>query len=279
MNENIAASYVHLLRALPALPDHELVRELVDGGWSSDGQLDSTLITNLFRRHTDTVRHVLTRGIRHYAREITAGVLPPMCLIARAAMPRQDQDPASQTRQATFRKRSDRWELWYESGDIIYLNDSKGMLYLHVLLQHPGRVYSAADLRFLDGGSADAPMPLGSMGELADRQAISAYRERLSALHGQLDIANENNDLGRMQRAQQEIEALEAELRRCLGRSGQIRTSSDSERARKAVSIAIRRALARIRADNPALASHLESSLQVGAYLCYRPQTTITWRL
>jgi hypothetical protein len=225
------------------------------------------------------VRHVLMRGIRHYAQEITAGVLPPMCLIARAAMPRQDHGESSEARQETFRKRSDRWELWYESGEILYLNDSKGMLYLHVLLQHPGRVYSAADLRFLDAGSGDTPMPLGSVGELTDRKAISAYRERLSAMHGQLDIANENNDLGRMQRAQQEIDALEAELRRCLGRSGQSRVHSDSERARKAVSIAIRRALARIRAGSPALASHLESSLQVGAYLCYRPQRTITWRL
>lgn len=157
----------------------------------------------------------------------------------------------------------------------MYLNDSKGLAYLHVLLTHPGAIYSANDLRTLiDRGQGG---PYSSLGAVADNKAIRAYNARLKDLRAELDAANDNNDIGRAESAQKELDILELELRRSLNIHGRLRENSDAERARKSVSNAIHRALQRIRKAHPTLASHIQACVKIGAYLSYAPPEEIFW--
>jgi hypothetical protein len=160
---------------------------------------------------------------------------------------------------------------------LVYFNDSKGLSYLHVLLQHPGRAFSATELRSIVAGQAQ---PLVSdLGVLIDRRAVGEYRERLRHLRDALDNAREANDIGRIDLLEQEIDAVESELSRGIGLGGRMRRYSDGERARKSVSNAINRALKYIKEEHPELYDHLRTTIKLGGYLCYAPLDQILWRL
>lgn len=276
MNENIADAYIRAIRELPALPDRELLSRIAYGGpahaRANDG--GGTLVTDLLRRHTEDVRRALAALTSRYAQHIVAGTLAPSCLLVRATMPGVAQH-SELPRQPTFRKRTDRWEIWFEQGETIYLNEAKGLEYIYMLLQQPGHVHSATDLRAHVAGHYG--IPSGAIGVTADKKAIRSYKAQIDDLRAELDKAAEQNDLGRVQRLQEEIEALQAHLRGCLNLAGRPREANDAERARKAVSIAIRRALQRLRDVHPTLARHLDAALHVGINLCYLPDPPVSW--
>ena len=276
MNENVADAYVRAIRELPALPDHELLSRIAHGGiaQANGDSGGGRLVVDLFRRHTDDVRRVLAQVTSCYAQHIVAGTLAPDCLIIRAAMPEQTQ-PSEAPRQPTFRKRTDRWEIWFEQGEPLYLNQAKGLDYIYLLLQQPGHVYTATDLRAHVAGHYSVPS--GAIGVTADKKAIRSYRMQINDLRTELDKVTEQNDIGRKQRIQEEIEAIQAHLGACLNLAGRPRETNDTERARKAVSIAIRRSLQRLRDVHPALARHLDAALHVGLHLCYRPDPPVSW--
>ena len=54
---------------------------------------------------------------------------------------------------------------------------------------------------------------------------------------------------------------------------------SPAERARVSITKAVKIALARIRANSPALARHLGATIHTGTFCCYTPdpRTPITW--
>jgi hypothetical protein len=277
MNEDVADAYVRALRELPALSDGELLPRLRP---SSAARLiaqrrDGALLVDLARRHGAQVQRALTSAARAGAQHLVAGTLAPSSLLARAVLSRRGLEGGPPARAPLFRKCTDRWEIWFEDGAPLYLNHARGLAYIHLLLQEPGRAYTAAELRAHIAGHFDVPS--GAIGELADRQAIIAYKMRLDDLRAELDVANDNHDFGQRERIEEELEAIEAELRRCLTHTGRPRQVNDSERARKAVSIAMHRTLRRIEEVHPRLARHLSASLQIGIHLRYLPARPIPW--
>ena len=95
---------------------------------------------------------------------------------------------------------------------------------------------------------------LGDAGPVLDAQARSEYRARLVELEAELADAERCADLGRLERASVEREALLAELE-SSGRGA--KPGSDVERARIAVTKAIRTALEKIAEAHPELGAHL----------------------
>jgi hypothetical protein len=281
-DQTLADTYVQSIRELPAMSDRDVLSRLDERAAGPTASRDRhALAIGLLRRHAESVRYVLARALQRYAPDIVAGTLSSTCLLMRAALPgdlRPNATRASDARKPVFRKLEkvpDCWEIWFEEGEPVYLKGSRGLDYIHVLLRSPGRTFSPAELR--DAMSGHGRIPTGNLGPVADAQAIRNYQRRLTELRADLDVATEHNDLGRCDRIMYEIDVLEQEIRRCVGLGGRLRQNSDAERARKAVSNAIHRALGQLRARHPALCRHLIATLKIGNGMSYLPDDELEW--
>lgn len=180
----------------------------------------------------------------------------------------------SGARHQVFRREGEYWFVVYE-GDVFRLRDSKGLRYLGTLLANPGREVHALDLA---GGSADA----SEFGEAQDVQARRAYRRRLEELREELKEAESWSDPERAARARQAMDVIVEELTRGEGLGGRARRGgSASERARQAVTKALKAAVERINQHSPALGRHLASTVRTGTYCRYEPdpRVPIAWKL
>jgi hypothetical protein len=94
---------------------------------------------------------------------------------------------------------------------------------------------------------------LGDAGEMLDAQAKASYHSQLQELREELEEAREPGNEDRAEQAQAQIEALSHELKSAIGLGGRRRRAwSSSERARTAITRAIKLALAKI-TENPGL--------------------------
>jgi hypothetical protein len=154
----------------------------------------------------------------------------------------------------------------------------RGFGHLRQLVGHPRQPIHALDLVGAGTGVAVEP----GLGDLVDKQALGAYRRRLSDLDRELAEAEEWSDLGRLDSLHAERDALLAELARATGFDGRIRTTGSSqERARVAVQKAITAAINRVAAVDEPLARHLRVSVHTGLTCVYEPDhhDVVSWIL
>ena len=193
--------------------------------------------------------------------------------------------------QAQFRKQGDYWTLRY-AGTQFRLKDTKGLAYIAALLRYPGREFHALEL--LRGGTeriesgekqsaallnADDAKNLGRRKPL-DKQTKAAYQSRLAELRDEFQDAKALGRIDRAESAEQEIDALIAELSRASGLHGRDQHHySAAERARQSVTRAITAALSRITAEQVALGRMLSRCIKTGIYCCYHPDANnpISW--
>jgi tetratricopeptide (TPR) repeat protein len=195
----------------------------------------------------------------------------------------------------TFQKEGEFWTIAYQ-GITFRLKDMKGLSYMAVLLAHPGQRFHVNELvRIVEG----AGTPEHSTGGLAgddlsvtrdlggdtpalDSRARADYRGRLKELEAELDEAERFNDIGRAERAREELEFLNTELASAAGFFGRAHQSSaHAERARVMVGRNIRAALDKIRRGNPALGRHFANSISTGYFCSYQPEpaNAVSWQL
>lgn len=161
------------------------------------------------------------------------------------------------------------WTVGVE-GSTSSVRDMKGLHYLRLLLRRPGVDVPALDLSGEVVGHAGVAE--SGLGELVDRQALTAYRRRLADLDAELDEAREWSDEGRRVRAQAERDALVDHLAGVAGLGGRQRlVGGTAERARVAVRKAIAAAIDRVESDDPGLARLLRDSVRTGAACRYDP--------
>lgn len=168
--------------------------------------------------------------------------------------------------------------LWAIGAEATPVAGLRGFGYLRTLLRQPGHEHRALDL----AGQGHAVVEEHDLGEIVDKQALAAYRQRLADLQEDLEEAEQWDDTGRAGRARAERDALLEELSRAtgLGSRGRV-TGSSQERARVAVKKAISTAIARIADVDDQLADHLRRSVQTGLLCSYDPEpgTAPTWLL
>lgn len=175
------------------------------------------------------------------------------------------------------------------------------MQYLAHLLQHPDQEFSALALAAdtpdfstssLTGISllnetrdpATANVHIAGFtdaGEVLDPQAKAAYRQRLTELRDELAEAQEFNDVGRVEKLQDELEFVTQELVGAVGLQGRARkAASPQESARVNVTRAIRTAIARVAEVHPALGRYLTQTIKTGTFCVYvpDPHTPLTWQ-
>ncbi|MFL6223068.1 MAG: transcriptional regulator, partial [Actinomycetes bacterium] len=190
-----------------------------------------------------------------------------------------DEQPVTSVN--VFRREGDYWTVSFE-GHTARVRDLKGMRHLARLLADPGREYHVLDLVAAEtgsgaqaAGSQAAGLPragLGDAGESLDAQAKDAYRRRLAEIDDDLEQARAIGDAERAAQADAERDFLVQELARAFGLGGRDRrAASASERARAAVTRAVRQAMTRIAEHHPQLGQHLSRTIRTGTYCAYAP--------
>jgi hypothetical protein len=148
----------------------------------------------------------------------------------------------------------------------VRLKDSRGVQWLHELLERPGQEIHVLDL--VAPGQHDS----GDAGELLDREAIDEYRRRLADLSEEIAEAEGFNDFGRAAALTEERDFLLRELSRGVGLGGrERRAGAAAERARVNVQRRLRDALSRIAAQAPELGRELERAITTGVFCRYSP--------
>ncbi len=143
---------------------------------------------------------------------------------------------------------------------------TRGMQYLARLVAEPDRELHVLDLV----GAAGADR--GDAGELVDRAAKQAYRERLEALRDAAERAEALGDGERAGRAREEMEAIARELRKGSALGGRARRAESAvDRARSAVQRRIKDALDRIAEQDAELGSWLRRAIQTGNHCVFYP--------
>jgi hypothetical protein len=176
----------------------------------------------------------------------------------------------------TFEQQGQHWSVRLNGRPGCYLRHSRGMAYLSVLLANPGQEISATKL--VIGPEPEAwvleQRPAVATGQtLLDEQALREYRQRLRALHDEIDRLDKAGDRARSIEAHAERTWLEKQLKSASGLSGRRRTfATTDERARIAVGKAIRRALANIGAADPKLGELLARRVETGRHCVYFPR-------
>jgi hypothetical protein len=198
--------------------------------------------------------------------------------------------------------KGDYWMLSY-GDEYSVVHDRKGLRYVGYLLCYPQKEIHVLDLvSFIPIRKACQPLlerealpdnygppvdgararGLGDAGELLDRQARCAYRQRLMELAEALRQVKKDGDEQRAVRLEDEFAAIERELRRAFGRDGRARVAAAiAERARVNVTRTVRLAIAQIGGASPKLAQYLNGSIRTGYFCSYRPDPdcSISWQL
>lgn len=192
-------------------------------------------------------------------------------------------EPRTSPKANVFRRNGDSWTVAFD-GRRIQVRDTKGMRHLARLLAAPGHELHVLDLVAAERG--DAPPPAGDVfgdaGELLDARAKEMYRRRLAEIDDDVDDARANGDEGRIAQAQFEREFLIQELARAVGLGGRDRrAAAASERARAAVTQAVRKAISHIADLHPTFGDHLRCTVRTGTYCTYLPDSRLppSWRL
>ena len=201
-----------------------------------------------------------------------------------------DEQPGADVN--SFRREGDYWSVVFE-GRTVRVRDLKGMRYLACLLADPGREFHVLDLVAAESGSAAAQVEpgqvaglshatLGDAGEMLDSRAKDAYRRRLTEIEDDIERAHALGDTERAEQADAERGFLVRELSRAVGLGGRDRrAASASERARVAVTRALRKAIARIGEHDSRLGEHLDRGIRTGSYCAYLPVSRAAggWRV
>jgi len=164
-----------------------------------------------------------------------------------------------------------RWRLAVRNRAVV-VEDSIGMVYLAVLIANPGQEIRAAELAAGLAALGSAAGDGGAAQPVLDREAMSEYRNRLKRLDAELRELETDGDGERAARVRAERDWLVAQLASVTGLGGRPRSFPDEgERARVAVSKAIRRAIGRITAADAVIGEHLRQTVRTGMRCSYWP--------
>jgi hypothetical protein len=183
---------------------------------------------------------------------------------------------ASTAAQAIFRKEGAVWRASFNGKEILFPARLDGMDYIADLLRAPYKPIDAIHLARRDAVSSRIPpipgIPLIDAKDLRHlRRVLAEKKDELNRLPG--------NDWTRRNPLEEEITKLEASLRQVSAHRGQVReVGGAAEKARKAVSSAIKRAIKAISGQHPDLEQHLAKSIKCGIELIYSPADLPDWQ-
>lgn len=192
-----------------------------------------------------------------------------------------------------FFREGNKWHIRYE-GQTTRLPHCKGFLYIAQLIRAPYKGVKCQNLgletheseMLRETAARKIMQDLGgdSIGEdgdllqkLCDKKAKRDVEDELERLKLEVEHAKANHQVELAEILTDKIEKLEKYLAD-VGTSCRPRCfPSEAERARKRVANAIRRAIGAISRSHPALANHLQASLNLGGDCSYCPTVMTVW--
>ena len=134
-------------------------------------------------------------------------------------------------------------------------------------------------------GSAYATSPKIKAGEsvpvdaAVDQTTLQQVRNKMKSLQAELISYQKSGNENAAMEAEDEIEGLENYLKDNIHKGRSTIFNSGANKNRKSVCVAIKRAIASIAEDHPALALHLKNSIKTGFSCCYIPEKKTEWVL
>jgi tetratricopeptide (TPR) repeat protein len=170
---------------------------------------------------------------------------------------------------AVFQRGDGIWTIHF-AAYVVRLSEVKGFYDLAMLLARPGEEIHCLELA---GRPAE-----GEGDSVLDARAQREVRSRIRELQEELDEAEAQHDLGRVERARAELDRLVEGLTSTLGIGGRSRKLGGSaERARSAVTWRIRNAIRKVAAAHPRLGQHLDNAVRTGTFCVYTPEAPVEW--
>ncbi len=192
---------------------------------------------------------------------------------------RQKAQPVKETPKEAeniFRKDGDYWQVAYQGSATTTIKNSKGMSYIHRLLEKPDE--SIAAMQFYVKGEI-IYMDSANQQDVADSKTIADCQKRLIEIDRELDEAKKNNDFATQDRLNKEQEEILTLLKTDTFGGKSAKFSDNKEKARIAVTNAINRALDNIKEHNQSLYQHLNNSILRGSDFTYTLDKKINWEL
>ena len=163
------------------------------------------------------------------------------------------------------------WQVEH-AGATFLVPDLRGMPMLEQLVRRPDIEIHVLELV---SGSGERNADAGDAGEVIDAKARDAYRKRVAALTERIEDAEERGDTTRAEAARDELDTLQRELSRAVGKGGRTRRAGvAAERARITAQRRIREAIKKIAEVDAALGTHLDGAVRTGTFCVYRPPRT-----
>jgi hypothetical protein len=177
--------------------------------------------------------------------------------------------PVATSEPVVLARNGDHWVL-RAHGRSHTLKHRKGFDHLAQLVNGGGELH-VLELAGADRSAAQ------SADAVLDSRAKAAYRARIEDLRERERDAEERGDRRGVERVRGEIDAIAEELARSLGLGGRDRrASANADRARSAVTLAIRRAIDAITAVDAVVGGHLDRAVKTGLLCAYQPDPTAT---
>jgi hypothetical protein len=188
-----------------------------------------------------------------------------------------------------FIERGDYWLVRFDGVEKSF-KDSKGLEHIHTLLQNQGQQVPVLAFYPREGASpktaeiCSSPSILDDMGvsgdvAVPDRTAdTQVYGKAIEKLKQDYESAVSEGNPDKAIEVGSQIDELKRILNAEYGRNGYERSKGDPvEKARKAVSAAIARAIKRIESNHEALGQHLKRTIETGRICTYNPSEHIDW--
>jgi pimeloyl-ACP methyl ester carboxylesterase len=184
----------------------------------------------------------------------------------------ESEPKTTKTEHYQFRSVGKIWTLSF-AGKSVHLKESRGLLDIAQLIANQNTEIHAADLA---GGNQSV---LGQCEtEVLDQKAIAEYKQRVLDIEEEKSAAAECADEALYLQLETEQDTLLLVLKQGLGLGQNKRQfSSDSEKARKAVSARIRSTLKQIAEVHQELAEHLQTNIKTGVFCSYNTDAPIDW--
>lgn len=171
-----------------------------------------------------------------------------------------------------FKKEQAIWHFEFERVEAT-MPDLKGFHDIAALLAAPENEIHCTELMGSESSMAENDVAI-------DDQAKSAYKKHINDLEQDIEEAKVNNDIGRKEALQKELDQIIDHLSKNLGLGKRSRKmKSPADRARAAVTLRIRSAIKRLTEHHPALGKHLTNSVRTGVFCGYFPEKPREWIL
>ena len=212
--------------------------------------------------------------------------LTAFCQMVDVALPSRYR---KKVRNYVFARRDDAWFLQYEETTSKLELELLGPPLIQYLLKYPDRPIHVRELwgevmgtgkrrKKIESEFSETHSSSFDGDTMLDQEAKEDYRNRLQELSRCRGIAEENNDFGKLDRINTELEMIQSALKSARGFGGRtVKIGNETKKLVDRIRRAMNTTFQKIRKSNPNLAQYLENSIASGSQFQYNSSREVSW--